>query len=164
MSGRVALTCGPAGERVRSSGSRRTVLVGKDAFLKKNAAAVRAMLQDLTASMQFYLERPREARQLLIDARMVRVLPDVYMNMQDYYRDPTLRVDAEALERMQAFQIKPGFQSKNADVRSTAPTFSSSSSPSPPRPPPSPSSSCRPGMAAPTCRLAPPSKAPTSPP
>jgi len=81
-------------------------------------AAVRAMLQDLTASMQFYLERPREARQLLIDARMVRVLPDVYMNMQDYYRDPTLRVDAEALEKMQAFQIKAGFQSKNADVRS----------------------------------------------
>jgi ABC-type nitrate/sulfonate/bicarbonate transport system substrate-binding protein len=95
-----------------------TVLVGKDVFLKKNAAAIRAMLQDLTAAMQFYLERPREARQLLIDARMVRVLPDVYMNMQDYYRDPTLRVDAEALEKMQAFQIKAGFQSKNADVRS----------------------------------------------
>jgi ABC-type nitrate/sulfonate/bicarbonate transport system substrate-binding protein len=95
-----------------------TVLVGKDAFLKKNAAGIRAMLQDLTAAMQFYLERPREARQLLIDARMVRVLPDVYMNMQDYYRDPTLRVDAEALEKMQAFQIKAGFQSKNADVRS----------------------------------------------
>ena len=54
-----------------------TVLVGKEAFLKNNAAAIRAMLQDLTASMQFYLERPREARQLLIDARMVRVLPDV---------------------------------------------------------------------------------------
>jgi len=95
-----------------------TVLVGKEAFLKNNAAAIRAMLQDLTASMQFYLERPREARQLLIDARMVRVLPDVYMNMQDYYRDPTLRVDVEALERMQAFQIKAGFQRKNADVRS----------------------------------------------
>src|SRR6185436_20799423 len=85
-----------------------TVLVGKEAFLKANAAAIRALLQDLTASMRFYLERPREARQLLIDARMVRVLPDVYMNMQDYYRDPTLRVDVEALERMQAFQIKAG--------------------------------------------------------
>jgi hypothetical protein len=29
-----------------------------------------------------------------------------------------LRVDVEALERMQAFQIKAGFQRKNADVRS----------------------------------------------
>ena len=30
----------------------------------------------------------------------------------------TLRVDVEALERMQAFQIKAGFQRKSADVRS----------------------------------------------
>jgi ABC-type nitrate/sulfonate/bicarbonate transport system substrate-binding protein len=95
-----------------------TVLVGKDELLKKNAGAVRALLEDLTAAMQFYLEKPREARQLLIDARMVRVSPDVYMTMQDYYRDPTLRVDADALERMQAFQIKAGFQKKNANVRS----------------------------------------------
>jgi ABC-type nitrate/sulfonate/bicarbonate transport system substrate-binding protein len=93
------------------------VVVGKDAFLKANAPAVRALLADLKAAMQFYLEKPREARQLLIDARMVRVSPDVYMTMQDYYRDPTLRVDADALARMQEFQIKAGFQTKPADVR-----------------------------------------------
>jgi len=95
-----------------------TVLVGKDEFLKKNAAAVRPLLADLKASMQFYLDRPREARQLLIDARMVRVSADVYMAMKDYYRDPTLRVDADALERMQQFQMKAGFQKKHADMRS----------------------------------------------
>ena len=95
-----------------------TVLVGKDDFLKKNAAAVRALLADLKASMQFYLEKPREARQLLIDARMVRVSADVYMTMKDYYRDPTLRVDADALERMQQFQVRAGFQKKQADMRS----------------------------------------------
>jgi ABC-type nitrate/sulfonate/bicarbonate transport system substrate-binding protein len=95
-----------------------TVVVGKDAFLKSNAAAVRALLEDLKAAMQFYLDKPREARQLLIDARMVRVNADVYMTMQDYYRDPTLRVDADALERMQEFQVKAGFQAKTANVRS----------------------------------------------
>jgi ABC-type nitrate/sulfonate/bicarbonate transport system substrate-binding protein len=95
-----------------------TVLVGKDEFLKKNAVAVRALLEDLKASMQFYLDKPREARQLLIDTRMVRVSSDVYMTMKDYYRDPTLRVDADALERMQEFQVKAGFQRKHADVRS----------------------------------------------
>jgi ABC-type nitrate/sulfonate/bicarbonate transport system substrate-binding protein len=95
-----------------------TVLVGKDEFLKKNAVAVRALLEDLKAAMQFYLEKPREARQLLIDTRMVRVSADVYMTMKDYYRDPTLRVDADALERMQEFQVKAGFQRKNADMRS----------------------------------------------
>ena len=92
------------------------VLVGKDAFLKKNAEAVKALLQDLTAAMQFYLNNPRAARQALIDARMVRVDPEVYMTMQDYYREPSLRVDADALEQMQAFQIKAGFQTKRVDV------------------------------------------------
>jgi hypothetical protein len=46
------------------------------------------------------------------------VNPDVYLTMHDYYRDPTLRVDADALEQMQATQIKAGFQKKKADVRS----------------------------------------------
>jgi ABC-type nitrate/sulfonate/bicarbonate transport system substrate-binding protein len=94
-----------------------TVVVGKDAFLKANAAAIRALLEDLKASMQFYLEKPREARQMLIDARMVRVTPDVYMNMQDYYRDPSLRVDADALDNMQQFQVKAGFQRRQVDLR-----------------------------------------------
>lgn len=94
------------------------VLIGKDEFLKKNAGAVRAFLEDLKAGMQFYLEKPREARQLLIDHKMVRVNPDVYLAMNDYYRDPSLRVDDEALEKMQAVQIAAGFQKKRADVRS----------------------------------------------
>ena len=93
------------------------VLIGKDEFLQSNAQAVRAFLADLTAATQFYLEKPREARQLLIDAKMVRVNPEVYMGMNDYYRDPSLRIDVDALEQMQAFQIKAGFQKKRADVR-----------------------------------------------
>jgi ABC-type nitrate/sulfonate/bicarbonate transport system substrate-binding protein len=94
------------------------VLIGKDEFLKKNAGAVRGLLEDLKSATTFYLESPREARQLLIDRKMVRVNPDVYVGMNDYYRDPGLQVDVDALEKMQAFQIKAGFQKKNADVRS----------------------------------------------
>jgi ABC-type nitrate/sulfonate/bicarbonate transport system substrate-binding protein len=94
------------------------VLIGKDEFLKKNAEAVRAFLADLEAATRFYLEKPSAARSLLIDAKMVRVVPDVYLTMQDYYRDPSLRVDADALEKMQEFQIKAGFQKKHVDVRS----------------------------------------------
>jgi ABC-type nitrate/sulfonate/bicarbonate transport system substrate-binding protein len=93
------------------------VITGKDEFLKKNADALRAFVRDLKAATQFYLENPREARQLLIDNKMVRVSPDVYLTMNDYYRDPTLQVDVEALEKMQALQIKAGFQKKNADVK-----------------------------------------------
>ena len=94
------------------------VLIGKDEFLKKNASAVRGLLSDLKDAMQFYLEHPHEARQALIDAKVVRVTPEVYVNMNDYYRDPSLMVDVSALEQMQQFQVKAGFQKKTADVKS----------------------------------------------
>jgi len=94
------------------------VLMGKDEFLKKHADAIRALLEDLKDATKFYLERPREARQLLIDAKMVRAAPDVYLAMNDYFHEPTMQVDVEALEKMQEFQIKAGFQKKPVDVKS----------------------------------------------
>jgi ABC-type nitrate/sulfonate/bicarbonate transport system substrate-binding protein len=92
------------------------VLLGKDAFLKQNAAAIRGLLEDLRASTRFYLEHPREARQIILDAKTVRLSPDIYLNMKDYYRDPTLRPDAAALERVQEVMIKTGFTKKRADI------------------------------------------------
>jgi hypothetical protein len=53
---------------------------------------------------------------------MVRVVPDVYLGMHDYYRDPSIHPDAEALIRMQDFQIKAGFQKKSADIRALVDT------------------------------------------
>jgi ABC-type nitrate/sulfonate/bicarbonate transport system substrate-binding protein len=94
------------------------VIIGKEAFLQKNSIAVRAFLEDLKDAMRFYLEQPKEARQLLIDSRMVRVSPDVYLEMKDYYRDPTLRPDLDALMKMQEFQVKAGFQKNSIDMRS----------------------------------------------
>jgi ABC-type nitrate/sulfonate/bicarbonate transport system substrate-binding protein len=94
------------------------VLIGKDEFLRNNPEPIRAFLADLEATTRFYLEKPSEARRLLIDSKMVRVNPEVYLTMKDYYRDPTLHVDVEALEKMQEFQIKAGFQKKKVDVRS----------------------------------------------
>ena len=92
------------------------ILLGKDAFLHANASAVRGLLDDLRASLAFYLERPREARQILMDAKMVRLAPDIYLNMKDYYRDPTLRPDAAALERVQDIMIGTSFTKKRADI------------------------------------------------
>jgi ABC-type nitrate/sulfonate/bicarbonate transport system substrate-binding protein len=53
---------------------------------------------------------------------MVRVSADVYLTMNDYYREPTLRPDVEALVKMQEFQMKAGFQQKPADVRALVDT------------------------------------------
>ena len=45
----------------------------------------------------------------------MRVDPDLYASMQDYYRDPDLRVSVDALNRMQELQIKAGFQRTPVD-------------------------------------------------
>jgi ABC-type nitrate/sulfonate/bicarbonate transport system substrate-binding protein len=92
------------------------VIAGKDEFLKRNAPAIRAFLEDVRDATKFYLEKPREARQILIDAKMVRVTPEVYLDMYDYYRDPTLRPDIQALKKIQEFQMKAGFQKKATDI------------------------------------------------
>ena len=93
------------------------VMTAKEEFLKKNAAAVKAFLEDLALATRFYIAKPREARQILIDTKMVRATPDVYLDMHDYYHDADLRVDAEALEKMQDLQLRAGFQKKRADVK-----------------------------------------------
>lgn len=92
------------------------VLVAKDRFLKANTAAVKAFLDDLRTATKFYLERPQQARQILIDTKMVRVPADVYLGMRDYYRDPTLHADVKTLEAMQESQFAAGFQTKKADI------------------------------------------------
>jgi len=94
------------------------VLVGHDAFLKAHAAAIRGFLADLQAATKFYLDHPKEARQILIDKKFVRVPPDVYLDMKDYDRDPKLRVNVEALKKMQDLQISAGFQKKKTDIDS----------------------------------------------
>jgi ABC-type nitrate/sulfonate/bicarbonate transport system substrate-binding protein len=92
------------------------VLVAKDDFLKANAAGVKAFLDDLHAATKLYLEHGQEARQILLDTKMVRVPADVFLGMQDYYRDPALHAEVKTLEAMQESQFNAGFQSKKADI------------------------------------------------
>jgi ABC-type nitrate/sulfonate/bicarbonate transport system substrate-binding protein len=93
------------------------VIMGKDEYLKKNADAIGGFMQDVKAATEFYLAKPREARQMLIDAKMVRVTADVYLDMKDYYREPSCRIDVDSLAKMQEFQIEAKFQTKSVDVK-----------------------------------------------
>ncbi|HTV38447.1 MAG TPA: ABC transporter substrate-binding protein [Xanthobacteraceae bacterium] len=92
------------------------VIVGHEPYLQAHAEAIRGFLADLQAATKFYLANPQKARQILIDKKFVRVPPDVYLNMKDYYRDPSLRVDLQSLKKMQDAQIAAGFQKKKVDV------------------------------------------------
>jgi ABC-type nitrate/sulfonate/bicarbonate transport system substrate-binding protein len=92
------------------------VLVGHDKFLKAHPEAIRSFLADLQAATKFYLDHPKEARQILIDSKFVRVPPEIYLDMNDYDRDPHLRVNIDALKKMQDLQVSAGFQKKKADI------------------------------------------------
>lgn len=93
------------------------VIQGKDDYLKKNAEAIRGFMEDIKIATDYYLAKPREARQLLIDRKMVRVVPEVYLDMKDYYREPTLQIDVDSLGKMQEFQLEAKFQDKGVDVK-----------------------------------------------
>ena len=92
------------------------VLMGKDKFLKSHAEALHGLLSDLKDATAFYLAEPQKARQILIDAKLVRVSPKIYLNMNDYYRDPTCQVHVDSLAKMQDFQLEAKFQKKKVDV------------------------------------------------
>ena len=98
------------------------IITGKDEFLKANSGAVKGFLLDLKSATEFLIDHTREARQMLLDAKLVRVPPEIYLNMSDWYRDPTLRPDVSALEQMQAAQVKAGFQTKTIDIKSIVDT------------------------------------------
>jgi ABC-type nitrate/sulfonate/bicarbonate transport system substrate-binding protein len=94
------------------------VLISQDSYLRAHTDEVKGFLADLQAATQFYLAHPIEARQILIDKKFVRAPADIYLHMDDYYRDPSLRIDIDSLKKMQDVQVAAGFQKKKADVAS----------------------------------------------
>jgi ABC-type nitrate/sulfonate/bicarbonate transport system substrate-binding protein len=91
------------------------LLVNPD-FAARNSTAMRAFLADFTAATAYYLDNPREARKALLDGNFVRVQPDLYYEMQDYYRLRDGRIDIEGLNRIQEMQMEAGFQRKKVNL------------------------------------------------
>jgi hypothetical protein len=75
-------------------------------------------MSDLVGATKYYADDTQAARHALIDGKMVLISPDIYLGMKDYYRDPGVKVDLDALEKMQDQQVKFGFQTKRADLKS----------------------------------------------
>jgi ABC-type nitrate/sulfonate/bicarbonate transport system substrate-binding protein len=92
------------------------LLIAKPEWINKNSAALKAMIEDLVAVTKYYAEHSADARQALIEKNMVRIDKDTYVSMQDYYRDPSVRVSLTSLEKMQDLQMRAGFQSKKVDL------------------------------------------------
>lgn len=94
------------------------LVVLKPDFIAKNPDAVRAFLADLRSANQFYLANLKEARQALIDSKMIRTPAAIFLDMPDYYRSPDMKIDVAAMAKMQDLQMEMGWQRKRIDVTS----------------------------------------------
>jgi len=90
------------------------VLVTPD-FASKRPDVLRAFMADFVAATKFYVAQPQQARKALIDAKMVRIPEAIYLNMNDNYRNPTARIDIEALKKAQDAAIAKGQQKNRVD-------------------------------------------------
>ena len=92
-------------------------LIANPAFLKKHPAAVRAFLADLVHVTKIYMADTKAGRQAIIDAKLVQLPPEVYLNLTDYVRDPGLRPSVEIMTKMQDNLIASRFQEKKIDIK-----------------------------------------------
>jgi len=91
-------------------------VVFREEFMQKNPAAVRAFLADLVAATKWYLANGKAARQALIDTKMVQLPAEIYLDIEDNWRDPECRIDIGAMNKMQDMQVELGFQKDKVDV------------------------------------------------
>jgi ABC-type nitrate/sulfonate/bicarbonate transport system substrate-binding protein len=92
-------------------------LIANPAFLKKHPAAVRAFLADLVHVTKIYMADTKAGRQAIVDAKLVQLPPEVYLNLTDYVRDPGLRPSVEILTKMQDNLVASRFQEKKIDIK-----------------------------------------------
>ncbi len=85
-------------------------------FIEQRAPVLRAFLADLKT--RYYLDKPKEARQALLDAKLVRIPAEIFLEMEDNYRDPSLAIDAEALGKIQDILLQHGYQKNKIDPAS----------------------------------------------
>lgn len=93
------------------------VIVARPSALKQQSAAVKAFLADLVAVTAYYQSNLQAARQALLDAKLVGLPPQVYFNVPDYVRDPSLRPSLENMTKQQQVLVSSGFQEKSADLK-----------------------------------------------
>lgn len=93
------------------------LIIMRPEIMQKHPEAVRAFLADLATATKWYLANPREAKQALIDKKIVGIAPEAYFKLPDYKRDPSARPNLGALEQMQDMLVTHGFLDKKVDLR-----------------------------------------------
>jgi ABC-type nitrate/sulfonate/bicarbonate transport system substrate-binding protein len=92
------------------------LIIMRPEIIKKHPGAVRAFLADLASATKWYLANPREAKQALVDKKIVGLAPEAYFKLPDYKRDPAARPNLKSLEQMQEVLVAHGFLERKSDL------------------------------------------------
>jgi ABC-type nitrate/sulfonate/bicarbonate transport system substrate-binding protein len=89
-------------------------------FVKKHPDVTRAFVSDFVAVTKYFQEHPKEARQSLLDAKIVQIDPKIYLKMtakNDLLRTvEATKPDVAMFRRLQDELIKVKFQDKRLDI------------------------------------------------
>ncbi len=88
-------------------------------YLKQHGDAVRAFLADFAAVTKYFVDHPVEARQSLLESKIVQADPAVYLKMtakNDLERSPDCKPDPAMFRQLQAELMKMGFQDGAVDI------------------------------------------------
>ena len=94
------------------------LLIANESFALKNPAVLRAFLSDLVAATKYYLANERQAKQALLDSKMVNIPAEIFLNMPDNARDAACRIDVAALRHMRDDLLKHGYAKTSIDPAS----------------------------------------------
>jgi ABC-type nitrate/sulfonate/bicarbonate transport system substrate-binding protein len=85
-------------------------------FIARHPEAVRAFLADFVATSRWYVDHLQEARQVLLDKKLVQTPPELYLGLPDYYHDPTGRITVDGLSQEQDLLLKLGWQKTRLNI------------------------------------------------
>ena len=97
-------------------GSDLIVLVVTLDLAEKHPDVLRAFLSDLLSATKFFIEHTKEAKQALLDTKIVAIPPSVFLTMQDNLRAPDGRTDLDRLNKLQDLLLADNFITKKADL------------------------------------------------
>ncbi|MBI2371189.1 MAG: ABC transporter substrate-binding protein [Deltaproteobacteria bacterium] len=88
-----------------------------ETYLARQAQAVRAFLSDFVKATGYYLDRTRESRQAILEAKLVQIPAPLYLGLQDYARRRDARISSEAMEKQQELLVQLGWMEKERRIR-----------------------------------------------
>ena len=90
-------------------------LLASEKFAAAQPDALRAFLKDFVGATKYFLAHTEEMKKQFLDANVVRIPPEIYLKMQDYYFPPDGRIDIDAYRHTQDAMIAQGFQKTKID-------------------------------------------------